>query len=88
MGSGSSYLMIWKYDIIENPSTILILGETLVAPTSTMIVSDSTGNLSPPSPIVEEKFALPTSPVVAYEPTIEEFSTVLELEADNKPPPL
>ena len=44
-------------------------------------------NISPLSPILEENFALLTPAVVASEPTIKEFSTVLELETDTKPPP-
>ena len=58
-----------------------------VQQTLTVIASDPMGNLSPPSPILEEKFALSTPAAVASELTMEEFSTVSELEADTKPPP-
>ena len=77
----------WKEDIIENPSPISIQEETPVTPTSNVIASNPMGNLSPLSPILEEMVALSTPAMVASEPAIEDFSTVLEMEADTEPPP-
>ena len=76
-----------KEYLIEEPYPILIQEDTLAAPNSTVITYKPMGNISPLSPILEDTFALSTLSVVASETTIEELSTVLELEAGTEPPP-